>query len=112
MSKRSSMLATEVRSIIAPALKRCPPQCGMVSITRMDISSDASYATAYISALHHADQALKFLQGEVRDLQRLLGKMPRKKIPMVRFRLDEGAVQSTKIDQLLGEASKELASDS
>ena len=112
MSKRSSMLATEVRSVIAPVLKRCPPKCGMVSITRLEISDDSSYATAYISALLEPKAALDFLNGEMRDLQRLLGKMPRRNIPRLRFRIDEGTKHSDRIDELLGEASKERTGDS
>lgn len=112
MSKRTDMLATEVRSIIAPALKGCPPACGMVSITRVDISDDASYATLYISALREPEVALRFLEGERRELQHQLGKMPRKKIPLLRFRLDRGMEQSARIDELLGEASKQLPGDS
>jgi ribosome-binding factor A len=112
MSHRPAMLATEVRSVIAPVLRRCPPACGIVSIARIDISTDSSYATVYITALEHADEALQFLRDEARELQRQLGKLPRRKIPLLRFRLDRGAEEGARIDKLLGEASKGMQGDS
>ncbi len=106
------MLATEVRASIAPVLKECPRECGIVSITQMEISPDGSYATAHVSALKEPQLALKFLISRLPDLQWALGKLPRRPIPRLRFKLDQGPAHASRIDVLLEEASKELPQDS
>ncbi len=106
------MLATEVRTIIAPALRAAPPACGIVTITRVEISDDASYATVYVSSLTEPKIALEYLNRERADLQRRFSKMPRKKIPLLRFRLDDTSERGMRIDKLLEEASKGLPRDS
>ena len=112
MSKRTLMLASTVRDTIAPVLRECPRECGIVTITRIEISSDASYATVYMSALKEPELALEFLRKEGRDLQRQLGKLPRKKIPLLRFRYDDSGERGRRIDELLEEADKQLPHDS
>ncbi len=96
------MLASSVRDIVAPVLRQCPPECGIVSITRVEVSDDFSYATAYVSALMHPELALAFLEGQTVHLQRLLGRLERRKIPHIRFRLDTQEEQASRIDALLG----------
>ena len=105
------MLATEVRAMVAPKLRECSQECGIVTITHVDISIDASYATVYISALEKPKVALDFLNAERQDLQRRFSKMPRKKIPLLRFRMDDTSIKGMRIDQLLEEASKSLPRD-
>ncbi len=106
------MLATEVRSLIAPILRTCPQECGIVSITRVEISEDNAYATLYISALRESEQALTHLNGQRKDLQRRFAGMPSFKIPLLRFRIDDTVIRGMRIDQLLQEASKQLPEDS
>ena len=62
MVNRSAKLAGEVRTIIAPRLRECPPECGVVSISDVVVSDDGSYATIYISALSEPEMALKFFK--------------------------------------------------
>ena len=111
MSKRSLMLATEVRSLIAPILRTCPQECGIVSITRVEISDDNSYATLYISALMQPELALKYLDGQKKELQRRFAGTATFKIPVLRFRIDDMLIKASRIDQLLEEASKQLPQD-
>lgn len=101
MARRPSMLATAVREIIAPILRECPHDCGIVSITQVDVSSDFSYATIYISALMKPELALEFLEGKIHDLQRTLSDLPRRKIPMIRFRIDRRGEAASRLDALL-----------
>ena len=108
MSKRTLMLASTVRELIAPVLRSCPAACGIVSITRIEISPDASYATVYISALEKSEEALSFLETERLDLQRKLSKLPRRVIPKLRFRIDDTIERGMRIDKLLNEANKRL----
>lgn len=107
------MLASVVREIAAPFLRTCPPQCGIVSITRVDVSTDESYATIYITALKEPERALKVLEGQRGEVQKNVGKgLSRARIPMVRFRIDHHAEEATHLDELLGKLSKELPRES
>ena len=101
MSKRTNMLASVVREIIAPVLRECPTECGIVSITEVEVSSDFSYATVYISALQEQKSALEFLEKRRNALQRSLSSMHRAHIPMLRFRIDDRAEKGKRIDELL-----------
>ena len=95
------MLGSVVRRAIAPVLREAPPACGIVSITRVEVSADASYATVYITALEESEQALRYLERRCRDLQRSLGSLPRRKIPLLRFRIDGSGERGRRIDALL-----------
>jgi ribosome-binding factor A len=95
------MLASTIREIIAPVIRECPPECGIVSITRVEVSSDFSYATVYVSALDHLDKALEFLAEQLPRLHKDLGSLYRKKIPTVRFRRDTESASSARLDELL-----------
>lgn len=105
MPKRSNMLASVIRSAIAPVLRECPAECGIVSISEIDVSSEFSYATVYISALEHPDKALQFLQKRQTALQRSLSALERKRIPELRFRIDDRGDRGGRIDALLEEAN-------
>jgi ribosome-binding factor A len=106
------MLGSDVRGLIAPVLKRCPPACGIMSITRVEVSPDSSYVTFYVSVLREPETAMAYLEAERPELQRGLSKLPRRVIPRVRFRLDKATEEGSRIDDLLREASKDLPQDS
>lgn len=100
--KRPAMIASVVREIIAPALRGCPPACGIVTITRVEVSQDASYATVYISALKEPKLALASLEERLREIQHQVGKKLQIRLtPRVRFRLDESGERGAKIEQLI-----------
>ena len=111
MSNRPKMLASAVREIVAPALRECPPECGIVSITEIEVSADFSYATVYVSALEHSKKALDFLKGNLRELQREMGKLQVHRIPLLRFRLDMRTERGGRIDRLLDELHKKDSED-
>ena len=104
--KRAAMLSSVVREIIAPMLRECPLECGIVSITHIDVSSDASYATVYLSSLKFPEKALAFLKSQANRMQKQLGSLDRKKIPLLRFRTDTSLEQGNRIDDLLREQSQ------
>lgn len=101
MGKRPKMLASSIRELIAPVLRTCPPECGIVSITDVQVSDDFSYATVYISALQEAKKALDYLEDRQPELQRLMSRLERQRIPLLRFRIDRIAESGARIDQLL-----------
>ena len=107
MSKRSKMLASVIREVIVPVVQKCPAQCGIVSITEVDVSDDFSFATIYISALHHPENAITFLVRHTKELHTKIGRLYRKKIPQIRFRLDYRIDRGERIDNLLSEAQKD-----
>lgn len=101
MSKRSAALASAVREIIAPVLRTCPLECGVVSFTEVVVSADGAYATAYVSALRNPEAALAYLESQRARLQRDLGCLRSRHIPRLRFRVDETPIRASRIDALL-----------
>lgn len=95
------MLASSIRELIAPVLRTCPPECGIVSITEVQVSDDFSYATVYISALQEAKKALEYLKKRLPEMQRTMSKLERQRIPLLRLRIDPLAERGARIDQLL-----------
>lgn len=95
------MLASVVRKLIAPVLRECPPECGVVSITGVEVSDDFSYATVYVSALSEPQRALKFLEARAPHLQRSLSALSRRRIPLLRFRCDTSGERGDRLDALL-----------
>ena len=101
MSKRPAMLSSAIRDIIAPVLRECPQSCGIVSMTKIDVSRDFSYATVYVSALQKPEKALDFLESQTTRLQRMLSDLNRKKIPQLRFRIDRDGEKNMRLEELL-----------
>ncbi len=99
--KRRDMLGGEIRSVIAPILRECPPLCGIASIVGVDVSSDSSYATVSVSSLRNPEDAITFLESRLPELQRKVSRLPIKKSPKLRFRLDRAGEQGARIDELL-----------
>lgn len=107
MSKRPKMLASVVREVVAPVLQHCPPKCGMISITEVVVSEDFSYATIYISSLKEPEHALQFLEKRSKELKTKMGVIYRKKIPEIRFRIDNRVDTGERMDALLREAKED-----
>jgi|GEM_PF-527069 len=99
--RRTSALSSRVRALIAPVLRECPPECGIVAITRVDVTTDQAYATVYISALKEKKRALAFLENRQRDLQKQLSKLGTKFMPKLRIRLDQEGDRASRLDAIL-----------
>ncbi|MBI2636206.1 ribosome-binding factor A [Candidatus Peregrinibacteria bacterium] len=99
--KRTDRLKSSVRRLIAPVLRECPRECGIVSITEIEVSPDLSYATVLVSALHKSGIAMEFLGKRRSALQRRMGKLQTHKTPLLRFRADLSSEQESRIDELL-----------
>lgn len=97
------MIGSVVREVVAPFLRECPPECGIVSLTEVEVSADLSYATCFLSALSVPDQAVQFLTSKRGEIQTALGKtLQIHRVPQVRFRLDPRSDRGARIDRLLG----------
>ncbi len=103
MPRRPEMLASEVRKIIAPVLRTCPPECGVVTITDVDVTPDSSLITVSVSALFHNDVALTYMKNQYRDLRHALRALQMHRIPELRFRIDPRSERGSRVEKLLGE---------
>jgi len=101
MPRRPAMLASVIRELIAPELPQCPQECGVVTITEVEVSRDYSYATVYVSAIAHPDLALEHFEDRVHELQHRLSVLKRKRIPLLRFRIDRRGERAARLEALL-----------
>lgn len=96
------MIGSVIRSVVAPLLRECPRECGMVSLTEIEVSADLSYATCLVSALSVPDQAVAFLTSKRKELQTSLGHaLQIHRVPILRFRIDPRPESGARIDRLL-----------
>jgi len=102
MTKRTNKLQSSVRRIIAPILRECPLECGIVTITEIDVSSDLAYATIHVSSLQRPEAAIAFLEERRSALQKSMGQLETHRTPQLRFRLDRRAEEGSRIEKLLG----------
>lgn len=83
------------------------PRIGMCSVVRAEVSPDNEFARIYVSTLatgeaaEAAMKALKRASGFVRT--RLGEALGIRKVPEIRFRLDESMRNSQRIDEILRE---------
>jgi ribosome-binding factor A len=105
------MIASVIRQILAPVLRECPHECGIVSMTDIEVSREYSYVTVSISALRRPQEALAFLDSQRFRLQKSLSGLHLRKIPMIRFRIDQRTERGDRIDQLLAEESQRESDD-
>lgn len=106
------MIASVIREAIAPVLRECPRECGIVAITSVKVSGDLTFATVWVSALREPKAAITFLESQRSALQKRLVMLQSHRIPKLRFRIDDSSQRGSEIDALLERASKELPDDS
>jgi len=95
------MLASEIRKLLAPSLRFCPPDCGVVTITEVEVSDDCSVVTVYLSALSHGDLALSHMQERRKELRHALRTLQLHHVPELRFSRDSRSERGQRIEQLL-----------
>ncbi len=97
------MIAAEIRKLVALFTCEIPPDvCGFASITEVEVSSDLSYATVYVSAFEKAQGAVRFLADNKGELKRRLSKVILGyKLPELRFNVDTRSDRANRIDELL-----------
>lgn len=101
------MLASVIREKIAPVLRECPRECGIVSITAVKVSPDLSFVDMTVSAFKEPEKALKYLKNEMKRLQKELTPLQLHRMPQIRFRLgaDDGSV--SRVEKILNELENE-----
>ena len=105
------MLASAIRSTIAPLLRECPTECGIVSITDVVLSPEYSSVQVSISALREPELALAFLKRQLGKVKKALGGLALRRIPDIRFVIDRTVERADRIDRLLREAEERTSSD-
>lgn len=105
--RRPEMLASEIRKLIAPVLRECPPECGIVTITEVDVSSDSSIITVRVSALKHHPMALTFMQERKGELRHALKALHMHRLPELRFALDLRSEKGSRIEKILADQAEE-----
>ena len=101
MPRRPAMLASEIRRYIAPVLRECPPECGIVTITEIDVAVDTSVITVCISALQNPEIALAFMEERRKELRHALGALQLHRIPELRFSIDPRSERGSRIEKIL-----------
>ena len=92
-------LSSLLREIKDPRVSR------LLSIVKVDVSGDLSYATIYLSAIEGYEQtvtSVKALKGAAGYLRRELGsRLTLRKIPELRFVADDSINQSANISRII-----------
>jgi len=85
------------------------PRIGMVSVSRVEMSSDLKYANAFLSILgedHEVEETLKGVRHAAGFLRSEVGKVMRlRHTPEIRFHHDDRLDAQARIEEILREAS-------
>ena len=98
----ASIIRKNISEIIQFQLK--DPNIGFVSIPEVKVSKDFSYATVYVSFIREEDiepslEALNRAKGFIRS--ELAKKLDIRRVPEIRFVVDEGYKKEARITELL-----------
>ena len=98
----ASIIRKNISEIIQFQLK--DPNIGFVSIPEVKVSKDFSYATVYVSFIKEEDiapslEALNRAKGFIRS--ELAKKLDIRRVPEIRFVVDEGYKKEARITELL-----------
>ena len=87
------------------------PRIGMVSVVRAEVTQDGEFARIYVSTLgegKQAEESLKALRHAVGFVRTRLGEaLGVRKVPELRFALDESMRAGQRIDRILREITPE-----
>lgn len=107
MPRRPEMLASEIRKLIAPVLRECPPECGIVTITEVEVSPDSGVITVRVSALKEHAAALRFMEERKGQLRHALKALHLHRLPELRFEGDLRSEQGSRIERILADQTDE-----
>lgn len=106
-SHRSGRINEDVKRELTDILRtvKDPRVSGMLTVVRVEVSSDLSYATARISAMEGIDrarQSVKGLSAAAGYIRRQLGqRLQLRKVPELRFVADDSIEYSADIARIL-----------
>ncbi|MBP3626813.1 MAG: 30S ribosome-binding factor RbfA [Clostridia bacterium] len=100
-------ITSDVRIALSELLREIkdPRVSKLLSIVKVDVSGDLSYATVYVSAIEGYEttlQSVKALKGAAGYLRRELGsRMKLRKVPELRFVADNSIEHSANISRII-----------
>ena len=108
MSRRTERLNSQIRRDLSELLRyevKDPRVSGVVSVTRVDVSSDLQYARVYVSVygtLREKEKTMAALGSAAGFLRRRLrGRLETRQAPTLRFFLDDTLTEGNKMLDLL-----------
>ncbi|MCL0028733.1 30S ribosome-binding factor RbfA [Dehalococcoidia bacterium] len=100
----NALLRNEISNLILRGIKD-PRISGVVSLTRVDVSNDLSYATVHVSiygSITDKKNTLKALKSASGFMRReLLNRISVRSMPILRFKLDESIADGNEILHLI-----------
>ena len=105
--KLNMLMRDELGKIIDRTLEF--PEGALVTLTRVNTSSDLRYATVFISILNGDNaRVLEMLDKNVYHIQQQLNKVLRMRpVPKIRFAIDEEEVRRETLERSLGQIKRE-----
>ena len=106
-------ITSDVRLALSELLREVkdPRVSKMLSIVKVDVSGDLSYATVYVSAIEGFEStvsSVKALKGAQGYLRRELGaRLKLRKVPELRFVADDSIEQSANISKIIDSFKEE-----
>lgn len=104
---RINRITSDIKLCLSEILKdtKDPRVSRLLSIVKVDVSSDLSYATVYVSAIEGFEEtvkSVKALKGASGYLRRELGcRMSLRKVPELRFVADDSIEHSANISRII-----------
>lgn len=118
MSTKLERVETQIRKEVSNILQNDVKNSkfGFVTVTDVELTSDYSYATVYVSFLNTKEvssmnrlEEINRVKGFVRS--KLARKLSIRKTPDIIFKLDDSIDQGNRIDELLAKINDEMKSD-
>ena len=100
-------VTSDIRNTLSELLRdvKDPRVSKLLSIVKVDVSGDLSYATVYVSAIEGFEStvsSVKALKGAAGYLRRELGaRLKLRKVPELRFVADDSIEQSANISRII-----------
>lgn len=100
-------ITSDIRLTLSSLLREIkdPRVSQLLSIVKVDVSGDLSYATVYVSAIEGSEktaESVKALKNAAGFLRRELGsKLKLRKVPELRFVADDSIEQSANISRII-----------
>ncbi len=110
---KSGRITSDIKIMLSDILRdvKDPRVSRLLSIVKVDVSGDLSYATVYVSAIEGYDKTLesvKALKGASGFIRRELGaRMSLRKVPELRFIADNSIEKSTEISKIINSFDKD-----
>ena len=105
-------VASDIRVVLSDLLREVkdPRISKLLSIVKLDVSGDMSYATVYVSAIEGSEktkESVKALKGASGYLRRELGsRMKLRKVPELKFIADDSIEISANISKIVNSFEK------